>query len=138
MFTEEQKHYTGRAMIALAGVQRSMLEAVEALMEFAPDVAAKLGERMARDAEIASGLIRLALAAAPCGNPMSAERDALAQIIWETSRADEGSISATGANIVSAAILAAGYRKVPSEPMDENPAQVPAWSPHWATEHTAL
>lgn len=29
----------------------------------------------------------------------------LARIIWETSRADEGTISATGANIVAAALI---------------------------------
>lgn len=31
--------------------------------------------------------------------------DALARVIWETSRRDEGTISATGANIVARAIL---------------------------------
>lgn len=35
------------------------------------------------------------------------ERGRLAAIIWEASRADEGTISATGANIVADAILAA-------------------------------
>ena len=35
----------------------------------------------------------------------------LGRLIWETSQRDEGSISATGANIVADAILAAGYRK---------------------------
>lgn len=37
-------------------------------------------------------------------------REALGRIIWETSRADESTISATGANIVADAILTAGYR----------------------------
>jgi hypothetical protein len=41
---------------------------------------------------------------------MSARHD-LGRLIWETSSNDEQSISATGANIVAAAILAAGYRK---------------------------
>lgn len=35
--------------------------------------------------------------------------DKLAKIIWTTSRQYEGSISATGANIIAAAILSAGY-----------------------------
>ena len=33
-------------------------------------------------------------------------REDIGKVIWETSRADEGSISATGANIVADAILA--------------------------------
>lgn len=33
----------------------------------------------------------------------------LARLIWETSRADEGTISATGADIIAEAILNAGY-----------------------------
>lgn len=33
-------------------------------------------------------------------------RDRLAEVIWEASRADEGTISATGANIVAAAVRA--------------------------------
>jgi hypothetical protein len=38
-------------------------------------------------------------------------RHELGRLIWETSRTDEQSISATGANIVADAILAAGYSK---------------------------
>lgn len=40
-------------------------------------------------------------------------RDALAELIWTTSRNDEGTISATGANIVADAILAAGWTPPP-------------------------
>lgn len=40
-----------------------------------------------------------------------ATRHELARVIWETSRGDEGTISATGANIVADAILAAGWRR---------------------------
>ncbi|MDQ7877334.1 hypothetical protein Q9R08_05020 [Microbacterium sp. QXD-8] len=36
-------------------------------------------------------------------------RDSMARIIWETSRADEGTISATGANIVARALAATGF-----------------------------
>lgn len=36
-------------------------------------------------------------------------RNELAKIIWETSRADESTISAMGANIVADAILASGF-----------------------------
>lgn len=44
------------------------------------------------------------------------DREALGKIIWETSRADEASISATGANIVADAILASGWsRPVPAD-----------------------
>lgn len=50
-------------------------------------------------------------------------REALGQIIWDTSRAGESTISATGANIVADAILAAGYRL-----SDEARAE-------WATEY---
>lgn len=42
------------------------------------------------------------------------ERSALGKTIWETSRLDEGSISATGAIIVADAILAAGFRRTTS------------------------
>ncbi|AYN57468.1 hypothetical protein HOU47_gp62 [Arthrobacter phage Constance] len=38
-------------------------------------------------------------------------REELGRIIWTTSHRDEGTISATGANILADAILAAGYRK---------------------------
>lgn len=38
-------------------------------------------------------------------------REELGQIIWTTSRNDESTISATGANIVADAILAAGWVK---------------------------
>ncbi|ANP74517.1 hypothetical protein [Cryobacterium arcticum] len=45
------------------------------------------------------------------------ERDALAQRIWETSRADEGSISVMGANVVADALISAGYaREVTNQP----------------------
>lgn len=43
--------------------------------------------------------------------PGVSERYELARVIWETSRGDEGTISATGANIVADAILAAGWRR---------------------------
>jgi hypothetical protein len=36
---------------------------------------------------------------------MSTAREALAEVIWSASRADEGTISATGANVVADAIL---------------------------------
>jgi len=39
------------------------------------------------------------------------ERNALAGRIWDASRADEGTISATGANIVADALVTAGYTK---------------------------
>lgn len=39
-------------------------------------------------------------------------RHELGKIIWETSHSDEATISATGANIVADALLAAGYRKM--------------------------
>jgi len=42
---------------------------------------------------------------------MNSERNEIARIIWETSRDDEGSISATGANIIADALVAAGYVK---------------------------
>lgn len=38
-------------------------------------------------------------------------QDSLARLIWETSRDDEGTISATGANFVARAVLAAGFRR---------------------------
>lgn len=38
------------------------------------------------------------------------DREALGRIVWVTSHADEGAISATGANIIADAILAAGWR----------------------------
>lgn len=41
------------------------------------------------------------------------EREAIGRLVWETSRADEGTISVTGANIIADAILAAGYRREP-------------------------
>lgn len=45
-------------------------------------------------------------------------RETLGKVIWEASRADEGTISVTGANIVADAILAAhpGIRGVLDEP----------------------
>lgn len=43
--------------------------------------------------------------------------DDLAKVIWTASRADESTISATGADHVAAAVLAAGYRK-PIPPKD--------------------
>jgi uncharacterized coiled-coil protein SlyX len=36
-------------------------------------------------------------------------REALGRLIWDTSRRDEGTISATGANVVADAILSAGW-----------------------------
>lgn len=44
-------------------------------------------------------------------------QDALANLIWQTSRNDEGTISATGANIIAKAIIGAGYE--PPVPIDE-------------------
>ena len=41
---------------------------------------------------------------------LTPEKDALAELIWNTSRADEGTISATGANIIARALRGAGYR----------------------------
>ena len=38
-----------------------------------------------------------------------AEPDELARVIWEASRADESTISATGANVVARAVEAAGW-----------------------------
>jgi hypothetical protein len=38
-------------------------------------------------------------------------QDSLARLIWETSRDDEGTISATGANIVARAVLTAGFHR---------------------------
>lgn len=38
--------------------------------------------------------------------PVTIDRKRLARMIWETSRADEGSISVMGANIVASAIIA--------------------------------
>jgi hypothetical protein len=38
-------------------------------------------------------------------------QDSLARVIWESSRDDEGTISATGANIVARAVIAAGFRR---------------------------
>lgn len=48
------------------------------------------------------------------------ERERLGEIIWRTSRADEGTISATGANIIADAILAEfpGFRVAP-EPVGD-------------------
>lgn len=39
---------------------------------------------------------------------LTPSRDALAKAIWEASRADEGTISATGANVVADALIASG------------------------------
>lgn len=39
---------------------------------------------------------------------LTTSRDALAKAIWEASRADEGTISATGANHVADALIASG------------------------------
>lgn len=44
--------------------------------------------------------------AAPVGKPVVPTEETLGKIIWETSRADEGTISVTGANIVARALLA--------------------------------
>lgn len=43
---------------------------------------------------------------------MTITKESLAEVIWETSRADEGTISATGANIVADAVLAVVQREV--------------------------
>lgn len=47
------------------------------------------------------------------GNPPEVDR--LAKLIWETSRADESTISATGANVVAKAIKDAGWTPPESE-----------------------
>jgi len=39
----------------------------------------------------------------------------MAQVIWEASRADEGSISATGANVIAKALQAEGFGKISQE-----------------------
>jgi hypothetical protein len=41
--------------------------------------------------------------------PYEEQRAAIGKIVWDTSRRDEGTISATGANIIADALLAAGY-----------------------------
>jgi len=41
----------------------------------------------------------------------------IAKLIWEASRVDEGSISATGANIIASALVAHGYGKLPLDPL---------------------
>jgi hypothetical protein len=45
----------------------------------------------------------------------------LAQIIWRASRADESTISATGANVVADAVVLAGYHKdiAPNSPLNK-------------------
>lgn len=47
------------------------------------------------------------------------ERHLLAELIWNVSRRDEGTISATGANIVAGAVLAAGYSRTPDAHLRE-------------------
>lgn len=42
-------------------------------------------------------------------DPTTDDVTALARLIWHTSRADESTISATGANIVAAAVLASSW-----------------------------
>jgi hypothetical protein len=49
----------------------------------------------------------------PTENPTE---EGLAEVIWHTSREDEGTISVTGANIVAKAILARFRLPVPVEP----------------------
>lgn len=46
---------------------------------------------------------------------MSGYREALADAIWTASRADEGTISATGANHVAEAVVAAVRAMTPAE-----------------------
>ena len=53
-------------------------------------------------------------------------RNALAKVIWEASRADEGTISATGANTVADAILASGVVTDVSTLTDELRAMRPS------------
>lgn len=50
--------------------------------------------------------------------PLSEAVDALAEVIWTASRADESTISAIGAQHVARAVVAAGYRLVPEDDED--------------------
>jgi hypothetical protein len=56
-------------------------------------------------------------------NTADREVDALAALIWGTSRADESTISATGAKIVAQAILDRGW--VRTAPLPFMPVQPP-------------
>ena len=56
------------------------------------------------------------------------ERDDLGRIIWDTSRADESAISATGANIVADAILAAGWRPPATADHPTEPSAHQVWA----------
>jgi hypothetical protein len=61
-----------------------------------------------------------------CGvTAVTPSRDALAKVIWEASRADEGTISATGANIVADALIASGA-VVPLDTLADDEALVRA------------
>lgn len=77
-------------------------------------------------------------------DPLPAEPDAgdvehagsLGRIIWETSRADEATISATGANIVARAILASDWldavrRKAGGERAEQIAQAIEAASERW-------
>ena len=58
----------------------------------------------------------------------------IAKVIWETSRADEGTISALGADNVASALVAAGFgQEAPQEPrlvvdgVEQDPADPESW-----------
>lgn len=57
-------------------------------------------------------------------------RTDLARAIWEASRADEGTISATGANIVADALLASGVVRLVSEERERIALALRAIGPH--------
>ena len=83
---------------------RAMLRQVESTLSVpavpVPPTETASGLEFQRDAPTASAV------PVPQDNP-EATREQVGKVVWETSRADEGSISVTGANIVADAILAA-------------------------------
>ena len=62
-------------------------------------------------------------------NAMPEEVGELAKILWETSRGDENSLSATGANILAKVVLGRGYAKIAQERPVLSRAEALAWYP---------
>lgn len=59
MLSEEQKHYTGRAMLALAAAQSEMMKAVAELMKHDVQRAEEIARSAARNMEQCAGLLSL-------------------------------------------------------------------------------
>jgi len=107
--------------IAEARVEQIMSERITRYREAACDALGGAGWEINSEDELDEALLTLAghssctveAVTVPTENPSVSD---LGEVIWRTSRADESTISVTGANIVARAILARFRLPVPVEP----------------------